>query len=86
MSLSRRQLRTLRGIEAELASSDPGPHAFFVSFTSRADVREVPSEMPARGPWPVRLPARLRPGRPARRGRNVDGQADESCAENRNEP
>ena len=89
MRLNRRQLRNLRGIEAELAASDPGLHAFFVSFTSRAGVREVPTEMPRAdraAPWPFRLLARLRPGRPARRGRNVDGQADDWCAENRNEP
>ncbi len=89
MSLNRRQLRNLRGIEAELAASDPGLHAFFVSFTSRAGVREVPSEMPGAdraAPWPSRLLAQLRPGRTARRGRNVSGQADDWCAENRNEP
>jgi hypothetical protein len=86
VSLSRRQLRTLRGIEAELAASDPGLHAFFVSFTSRAGVPEVPSEMPRAdraARWPFRLLAWLRP---ARRGRNVNGQADDWCAENRNEP
>ena len=63
MRLNRRQLRNLRGIEAELAASDPGLHAFFVSFTSRAGVREVPTEMPRAdraAPWPFRL----RPGRP----------------------
>ena len=59
------------------------------AFSSRAGVHEVPSEMPRAdraAPWPFRLLARLRPGRPALRGRNVDGQADDWCAENRNEP
>ena len=50
---------------------------------------EVPREMPRAdhaAPWPFRLLARLRPGRPAPSGRDVNGQADDRCAENRNEP
>ena len=79
MSLNRRQLRNLRGIEAELAASDPGLHAFFVSFTSRAGVREVPSEMPRAdrtAPWPFRLLAQAaaRPDRTARAQRQRPGR------------
>jgi len=62
---SRRQLRALRRIEDELAASDPGLNAFFVSFTARAGNRETPAELPGTdraAPWPIRMLARLRPG------------------------
>ena len=65
VSLNRRQLRNLRGIEAELAASDPGLHAFFVSFTSGPACARCPARCPARtvlprgrpGCWPSCGPA-----------------------------
>ena len=83
MRLSRRQLRALRRIEDELAASDPGLNAFYVSFTARAGNRETPPELPGAdraAPWPARMLASLWPGR------NVTGQADDRRAEHRNEP
>ena len=78
MSLSRRELRTLRGIELDLAVSDPGLNEFFLSFTSRARGREMPRvESVPRGPF--RIPGWLRPRR------SVTERAKDRCAENWND-
>jgi hypothetical protein len=62
VSLSRRELRTLRWIELDLAVSDPGLNEFFLSFTSRARGREMPRvESVPRGPF--RMLGWLRPRR-----------------------
>lgn len=58
MSLSRRQLRTLRGIERNLACSDPALDAWFVSFAALLRGRDMPpAERVSR--WPSRLARRL---------------------------
>ena len=43
MSLHRGQLRTLHGIERDLADSDPDLDALFLSFASAAGRPEVPA-------------------------------------------
>ena len=50
-----------------------------------AESRELPGA-DRTAPWPFRILARLRPGRPGRPGPNVTGQADDRGAENWNEP
>jgi hypothetical protein len=53
VSLRRRQLRTLRGIERELADSDPDLEAYFWSFSVLARTRRMPRrEQDSR--WPFR--------------------------------
>jgi hypothetical protein len=77
--MSRRQQRTLRGIELDLAASDPGVHSLFLSFNSRAGRSEMPpAEHVAR--WPSRMLARLWCGR------SVPGRVRDWCAENWNYP
>jgi hypothetical protein len=85
VSLSRRQLRALRGLEDELAVSDPGLHAFFVSFASRAGDGQTPRELP-RADHTASWLARLRRGRPGRPGRSAQATGDTPHAENWNEP
>jgi len=63
VSLSRRQLRTLRGIECGLADSDPYLNAFFRSFAKRAGTCAMP-QVERIPPWPLRLLAWLQRGRP----------------------
>ena len=54
MSLSRRQLRTLRGIERDLARSEPGLNAWFLSFAEAVRGGDMPQE--ERVPrWPSRM-------------------------------
>ena len=75
MSLSRRQVRTLRGIELDLAASDPSLNEFFGSFTSRPGGRETPRvERVTR--WPFWL----------RRKRSAGDRVRDWCAENWNDP
>ena len=74
MSLSRRQLRTLRGIECELAWSDPGLNEFFLYLAEVSRGCEMPRvERVAR--WPSRMLARLRrcPAHPGRMRRVAAG-------------
>lgn len=79
MSLRRRQQRVLRTIERELAASEPGLHAFFLSFNTRSGGTEMPrAEHVAR--WPFRTLDRLWPGR------NLTERAEDRCAENRDDP
>ena len=79
MSLCRRRLRTLRGIERELAASEPGLHAFFLSFNARAGQRDRP-RVERIAPWPARMLARLW------RGPIVTEQVKDPSTENRNDP
>lgn len=75
MSLSRRQSRTLRGIELDLAAADPSLNEFFLSFTLGAGRREMPRvERVTR--WP------FRPGPE----RGVADRVRDWCAENWNDP
>jgi hypothetical protein len=54
VSLSRRQLRTLRGIERDLACSDPRLDELFLFFTQGFRGREMPqAERVAR--WPSKI-------------------------------
>jgi hypothetical protein len=79
VSLSRRQLRTLRGIERDLACSDPGLNAWFLSFAGMLRGHDMPpAERVSR--WPSRLPRRLW------RGPSVTEQVAAWCAENWNDP
>ena len=78
MSL-RRQQGVLTRIERDLAASEPGLHALFLSFNSRSAGSEMPRiEHVTR--WPFRTLDRLWPGR------NVTEPAKDRCAENRDDP
>ena len=79
MSLSRRQLRTLRGIERDLACSDPALDAWFVSFAALLRGRDMP---PAErvSQWPSRLARRLW------YGPSVGERVAAWCAENWTDP
>ena len=62
VSLSRRQLRTLRGIERDLACSDPRLNEFFLLFSGGFRGYDMPRvERVSR--WPSRMLARLWGGR-----------------------
>jgi hypothetical protein len=62
VSLSRRQLRTLRGIEQDLACSDPRLNEFFLLFSGGFRGYDMPPvERVSR--WPSRMLARLWGGR-----------------------
>ena len=78
MSLSRRQLRTLRVIECGLADSDPYLNAYFRSFAKRAGMCAMPraERMP---PWPLRMLGR-------RRSRTLSGRVKDWSAGNRTDP
>jgi hypothetical protein len=79
VSLSRRQLRTLRGIERNLACSDPALDAWFVSFAALLKGRDMPvAERLPRGP--SRLLRRLW------RGPGVTDRVAAWCAGNWNNP
>jgi hypothetical protein len=54
--------RTLREMEREIAASDPGLYAFYLSFTRRTEGDEMPRAEKAKA-WPARMLARLRPRR-----------------------
>lgn len=79
MTLSRHQLRTLRGIERDLACSDPHLDEFFLLFTEGFQGCEMPRvERVAR--WPSRMLARLW------RRRRVSERTADWCAENWHDP
>ena len=79
MSLSRRQLRTLRGIERDLACSDPRLNEFFLLFSGGFRGYDMPRvERVSR--WPARMLARLWVGR------NVTERAAAWNAENWRDP
>ena len=79
MSLSRRQRRTLRGIERNLACSDPALDAWFVSFAGLLRGRDMPpAERVSR--WPYRLARRLWCGP------SVSERVAAWCAENWTDP
>jgi len=79
VSLTRRQLRTLRGIERNLACSDPGLDAWFVSFAALLPGGDMPSaERVSR--WPFRLLRRLW------WGPSVSERVAAWCAGNWNDP
>lgn len=79
MSLSRRQLRTLRGMERDLACSDPRLTEFFLLFSGGFRGYEMPRvEHVTR--WPSRMLARLWDGR------NVTERVAAWYAENRRDP
>jgi hypothetical protein len=62
VSLSRRQLRTLRGMERDLACSDPRLNEFFLLFSGGFRGYDMPRvERVSR--WPSRMLARLWGGR-----------------------
>ena len=58
MSLSRRQRRTLRGMERDLTGSDPRLDEFFLLFTEGFRGCEMP-RMERVPRWPSRMLARL---------------------------
>jgi hypothetical protein len=78
VSLSRRQLRTLRGIELDLTSSDPSLSASYRSFTARTAGCQMPRAEHI-ADWPFRMLDRLRPGR------SVTERVRDWCAENWND-
>jgi hypothetical protein len=79
VSVSLRRLRALRGIERDLAASDPGLDELFRRFAERTGERDVPRAENV-APWPFRVLARLS------RGRSVTGRVRDWVAENWNEP
>jgi hypothetical protein len=62
VSLSRRQLRTLRGIEQDLACSDPRLNEFFLLFSGGFRSDGMP-RVERLSRWPSRMLARLWGGR-----------------------
>ena len=54
MSLSRRQLRTLRGIEGGLARSEPALNAWFLSFAAGVRGHDMP-QVERISRWPSRM-------------------------------
>jgi hypothetical protein len=79
VSLTRRRLRALRGIERDLAASDPGLSELFRGFTDQAGELDMP-RVEHVAPWPCRMLARLW------RGRGVTERVKDWVAENWNEP
>jgi hypothetical protein len=79
VSLSRRQLRTLRGIERDLAGTDPCLDAWFLSFAAGVRSRDMPQvERVPR--WPSRMLGRVW------RGPGVPARVAAWCAGNRRAP
>jgi len=79
VSLGRRQLRALRGIERDLVCSDPRLDEFFGYFGPPLRRREMPrAERVTR--WPSRMWTRLC------RGRTVTERVAAWCAENWRDP
>ena len=79
MNLRRRQLRTLRRIERDLADSDPGLDTLFRAFARQAARREM-ARVEKMDYRPFRILARLRRGRPGAE------RMTDRCADNRNDP
>jgi hypothetical protein len=75
----RGQLRALRRVEREIADSEPGLYAFFLSFNRRAAGRDMP-QTETSGSGPLRRLARRR------RGRTLTERMKDWCAENWNDP
>jgi hypothetical protein len=82
VKLRRGQLRTLREIEREIAGSEPGLYAFFVSFNRRGAGRDMPQTENTEASGPGRL-TRLARGR---RGRTLTERMRDWCAENWKDP
>jgi hypothetical protein len=81
VNLRRRQQRSLRDIERELAHSEPDLDALFLSFARHVARREVP-QLEKMSHWPPRMLTRLR----LRRGRTRAEPTSDRCAENWNDP
>ncbi len=79
VSLSLRRRRALRGIERDLAASDPVLDEVFRRFARRAGAYDMP-RLERVAPWPLRMLARLWPGR------RVTERVKDWVAENWNEP
>jgi len=79
VSLRRGQSRALRGIERDLADSDPGLNASFLTFAAHAGRPVVPRVEKIRA-WPLRIFARLR------RRRTLAGRMRNWYAQNLNDP
>jgi hypothetical protein len=79
VKLRRGQLRTLRELEREIAGSEPGLYAFFLSFNRRGFGREMPE---TEGFEPGRLKRLAR----RRRGRTFTERIQDWCAENWKDP
>jgi hypothetical protein len=60
--LRRGQLRTLRDVEREIAGSEPGLYAFFLSFNRRGAGRDMPQTEDVES-GRLKGPARRRRGR-----------------------
>jgi hypothetical protein len=74
----RRQLRTLRGMEHDIADSEPGLYAFFLGFNRRAFGREMP--LTEKVPGPLRRLMRRR------RRQALTERTKDWIAENWNDP
>jgi hypothetical protein len=78
----RGQLRALRRVEREIADSEPGLYAFFLSFNRRAEGRDMPRTEDAEDSGSGRLRRLAR----RRRGRTLTERMKDWCAENWNDP
>ena len=80
MSLRRRQLRILRGMERDLADTDPGLHALFGGFARRTSGHDLR--------WVEKIDARQRRRRFFRRSQEPGPgeQMEDRSAENWNDP
>jgi hypothetical protein len=79
VKLRRGQLRTLRELERDIAGSNPGLYAFFLSFNRRGEGRDMP-QTEACGSGRLKGPARRR------RGRTLTERMKDWCAENWKDP
>jgi hypothetical protein len=79
VSLRRGQSRALRGIERDLAGSDPDLNAAFLSFAAHAGRPTMP-RVEKVGTGPLRIFARLR------RRRTLAERVKDWCAQNWNDP
>jgi hypothetical protein len=77
--LRRGQLRALRGIERDLAESDPRLNAYFLSFDAHAGRPMIP-KVEKIGKGPLRIFARLR------RRRTLAERMKDRHAQNWNDP
>ena len=78
MTTRRRWLRTLQGIERDLADSDPGLDALFRSFARRTGGRDMS--------WVEKLDRRRFPWFGRRRGRTLTERMKDWTAENWTDP